>query len=174
MELNIGEKVSYPNQGICRVENIVEKKIGDGSMKFYALRVMGDNSTIFVPMLNAEAVGIRPIICSKEYKNLISQLGADFGDVSDDWKTRYKDYGQKLQSGDVFEAADVLKKLTFLSHEKKLSFREQSLMEKARFLIVSEVTNAGLAQENKIENKITELVGNACDKHLDTHPAVSL
>ena len=40
---------------------------------------------------------------------------------------------------DVFEAADVLKKLTFLSHEKKLSFREQTYLEKARFLIVSEV-----------------------------------
>jgi CarD family transcriptional regulator len=92
--------------------------------------------------------------------------------VSDDWKTRSKDYVEKLQSGDVFKAADVLKKLTFLSYEKKLSFREQTLMEKARFLIVSEVTNAGLAQENKIENKITELVGNACSKHLDTQPTV--
>lgn len=170
MKLNIGEKVSYPSQGVCVVEKIEEKKIGDCLMKFYALRVVNDNSTIFVPMLNAEAVGIRPIICSKEYKTLINQLGADFSDVSDDWKTRYKDYGQKLQSGDVFAAADVLKKLTFLSHEKKLSFREQSLLEKARFLIVSEVTNAGLAPETKIDNKITELIGSACDKHLHLQP----
>lgn len=170
MELNIGEKVSYPSQGVCVVEKIEEKKIGDCLMKFYALRVVGDNSTIFVPMLNAEAVGIRPIICSKEYKNLINQLGEDFSDVSDDWKIRYKDYGQKLQSGDVFAAADVLKKLTFLSHEKKLSFREQSLLEKARFLIVSEITNAGLAPETKIDSKITELIGSACDKHLHLQP----
>ena len=168
MKLSIGQKISYPSQGVCLVENIEEKKIGDQLMKFYALRVLSDNSTIFVPTANAETVGIRPIICSKEYKSLIDELGADFDDVSDDWKTRSKDYGEKLQSGDVFEAADVLKKLTFLSHEKKLSFREQTLMEKARFLIVSEVTNAGLAPENKIETKISKLVENACDKHLDT------
>lgn len=172
MELNIGEKVSYPSQGVCMVEHIEQKKIGDALMKFYALRVLRDSSTIFVPMANAEAVGVRPIICLKQYKNLIDQLGADFGDVSDNWKERSKDYGEKLQSGDVFKAADVLKKLTFLSHEKKLSFREQTLMEKARFLIVSEVTNAGLAQENKIEVKITELLGNACSKHLEIQTEV--
>lgn len=172
MELNIGQKVAYPSQGVCLVEHIEQKKIGDSLMKFYALRVLRDNSTIFVPTANAEAVGIRPIICSKEYKHLMSLLGADFEDVSDDWKVRSKDYSEKLQSGDVFEAADVLKKLTFLSHEKKLSFREQTLLEKARFLIVSEVINAGLAPENKIENKITELLGCACDKHHDTQLSV--
>jgi CarD family transcriptional regulator len=172
MKLIVGQKISYPNQGVCLVENIVEKKIGDQLMKFYALRILRDNSTIFVPMANAEAVGIRPVICSKEYKSLINQLGADFDNVSDDWKTRSKDYGEKLQAGDVFEAADVLKKLTFLSHEKKLSFREQTLLEKARFLIVSEVTNAGLAQENKIETNINQIIENACDKHHDTQPTV--
>ncbi len=172
MKLSVGQKISYPSQGVCLIENIVEKKIGEHLMRFYALRVVNDNSTIFVPVANAEAVGIRPIICSKEYKSLINQLGADFENVSDDWKVRSKDYGEKLQSGDVFKAVDVLKKLTFLSHEKKLSFREQTLMEKARFLIISEVINAGLAQENKIENKISKLVGNACHKHLGTQLTV--
>lgn len=172
MKLSVGQKISYPSQGVCLVESIEEKKIGGQPMQFYALRVLSDHSTIFVPVANAETVGIRPIICSKEYKDLINQLGADFENVSDDWKTRSKDYGEKLQTGDVFEAADVLKKLTFLSHEKKLSFREQTLMEKARFLIVSEVTNAGLAPENKIESKITELIENACVKHHDTQPTV--
>lgn len=172
MKLNIGEKISYPGQGICLVENIEEKKIGDQRMNFYALRILKDSSTIFVPTANAENVGIRPIICSEEYENLINRLSANFEDVSDDWKTRSKDYGEKLQSNDVFEAADVLKKLTFLSREKKLSFREQTLMEKAKFLIVSEVINAGLAPEKKIDSRITELVEDACHKHLVTQPSV--
>ncbi len=172
MKLDIGQKVCYPSRGVCVVKQIEQKQIGDHTMKFYVLRVLSDSSTIFVPMANAETVGIRPIICSKQYKSLIDKLGADFEDVSDNWKMRSKDYGDQLQSGDVFEAADVLKKLTFLSHEKKLSFREQTLMEKARFLIVSEVTNAGLAQENKIENKINELIGDACTRHLEFQPTV--
>ncbi len=172
MELNIGQKVSYPNQGVCLVEKIENKKIAGNSMDFYFLRVLSDNSSIFVPTSNAESIGVRPIITSKQYKNLVTDLAEDFDEVSSDWKVRSREYNEKLQSGDVFEAADVLKKLTFLSQEKKLSFREQTLLEKARFLIVSEVTNAGLADESKIEGKIQKLIENACSKHHIAQPTV--
>ncbi len=172
MDLNIGQKVSYPNQGVCMVEDIEKKKIGGNSMSFYALRVLNDNSTIFVPVNNAENIGIRPIITSKQYKMLVVDLAKDFDEVSSDWKVRSREYNEKLQSGDMLQAADVLKKLTYLSQEKKLSFREQSLLEKAMYLIVSEVTNAGLADESKLENKINELIENACIKHHVTQPSV--
>ncbi len=172
MELSVGQKVAYPNQGVCLVEDIERKQIGEILMKFYALRVLSDNSIILVPLANAEAVGIRPIITSKQYRRLIDNLSADFEDVSSDWKIRSREFNNKLQSGDVFAAADVLKKLTFLSHEKKLSFREQTFLEKAKFLIVSEVTNAGLAEEIRLETKINRLIENACDKHLAVQPFV--
>ena len=166
MDLSIGQKVAYPNQGVCLVEDIERKRIGERLISFYALRVLSDNSVILVPTANAETVGIRPIITSRQYRLLVNRLADDFGEVSPDWKERSREFNHKLQSGDVFEAADVLKKLTFLSHGKKLSFREQGYLEKAKFLVVSEIISAGLAKENKIENKISKLVENACHKHL--------
>ncbi len=165
MELSVGQKVAYPNQGVCMIEDIEKKEIGGNDMKFYSLRVLSDNSTIFVPMANAEAVGLRPIIGNKQYKNLLDHLREDFDTVSDDWKVRSREFNDKLQSGDIFEAADVLKKLTFLSGEKKLSFREQSLLEKAKFLIVSELRNADFGNEKKLEQKIDGLVEDACNCH---------
>jgi len=171
MELSVGQKVAYPNQGVCLVEDIERKKIGERLMYFYALRVLGDNSIILVPTANAETVGIRPIITSRQYRLLVNRLAADFDEVSPDWKERSREFNHKLQSGDVFEAADVLKKLTFLSHEKKLSFREQTYLEKARFLVVSEIISAGLAKKARIETKINKLIENACDKHLVTQPS---
>ncbi|HLM59212.1 MAG TPA: CarD family transcriptional regulator [Pyrinomonadaceae bacterium] len=173
MELSVGQKVAYPNQGVCLVEDIERKKIGERLMQFYALRVLSDNSMILVPTGNAEAVGIRPVITTTQYRRLINKLAADFELISSDWKERSREFHDKLQSGDVFEAADVLKKLTFLSYEKKLSFREQTFLEKARYLIVSEVITAGLAKETLIENKINQLIENACHKHLVTQPSVT-
>ena len=172
MELNIGQKVAYPTQGVCVVEDIKKRENGNDSLNYYFLRVLSDNSIIFVPTANAEAVGIRPVISAKQYRKLIEFIGADFSEVSSDWKIRSREYALKLQSGDVFEAADVLKKLTFLSHEKKLSFREQTFLEKARFLIVSEVTNADLAGAKTIERKLNELIEKACTKHVETQPCV--
>jgi Transcriptional regulators, similar to M. xanthus CarD len=172
MELNIGQKVAYPNQGVCTVEEVVKKTIADCSISFYSLRVLNDNSLIFVPMNNAECVGIRPIITSYQCKKLISNLKADFENISGDWKIRSREFTEKLQSGSVFEAADVLKKLTFLSHEKKLSFREQTLLEKAKFLIVSEIATADLVEADTIAPRISRLVESACTKHLGTQPRV--
>ena len=40
MELSIGQKVAYPSQGVCMVEDIEKKTIGDHSIQVYALRVM--------------------------------------------------------------------------------------------------------------------------------------
>lgn len=165
MELSVGQKVSYPNQGVCMVEDIEKKKIAGNQMNFYSLRVLSDNSTIFVPTANAEAVGLRPIIGNKQRKNLLEYLSEDFDKVSSDWKVRSREFNDKLQSGDIFEAADVLKKLSYLSTEKKLSFREQSLLEKAKFLIVSELRSAGDGSEKKIEQKVDKLIEAACGHH---------
>jgi CarD family transcriptional regulator len=132
--------------------------------------VLSDSSTIFVPEANTDTVGIRPLISSRQCRRLIDTLSEDFQPVSGDWKTRAREYTEKLRSGDVFQAADVLKMLTFLSHEKKLSFREQTLLEKAKFLIVSEITNTFTTGDMPLESEIVGLVESACRKHISSHP----
>jgi len=42
-----------------------------------------------------------------------------------------RNFSEKMRTGDIFEAADVLKHLTYLSHLKPLSFREQRMLERA-------------------------------------------
>ncbi len=166
--------VAYPNQGVCLVEYIEKKQIGTSTLRVYALRVLSDNSTIFVPTENAAAVGIRPVISSTQFDGLLEYLGADFELISSDWKIRSREFAEKLQTGDVFDAADVLKKLTFLSREKKLSFREQNFLEKARFLIVSEITNAGFEGESAFETMLEELIDKACRLHRRIQPVVAV
>jgi CarD family transcriptional regulator len=172
MNLTIGQKVAYPNQGVCLVEEFKVHLVGARSISGFSLRVLNDNSTIFVPEENAGSVGIRPLISSAECRELIAKLSEDFEPVSCDWKTRSKDFSEKLRTGNIFAAADVFKMLTFLSHEKKLSFREQSLLEKSKFLITSEITNTCPKNRAVMESDILGLVEAACAKHLITQPSV--
>ncbi len=174
MQLKIGEKVAYPNQGVCLVEQYKQQTFGVLVMSGYTLRVLHDNSTIFVPEKNAENVGIRPLISTADCHRLINMLGDDFEPVSGDWKTRSKEFTDKLRTGDVFKAAEVLKMLTFLSHEKKLSFREQTLLEKSKFLIISEISNADPKNESHLESEIVHLVESACSKHVFIQPRVMI
>jgi CarD family transcriptional regulator len=170
MELIIGQKVAYPGQGICVVEEIERRDFGGSVAPCYVLRVLGDSSHILVPAEKAETVGLRSVITTYQCRKLMKQLSDDFEDVSMDWKTRSRQFTEKLQSGDVFEAADVLKKLTFLSHGKKLSFREQTLLEKAKHLILSEITNADFATLETLEPRLGQLVESACSKHIQMQP----
>jgi CarD family transcriptional regulator len=172
MQLIVGQKVAYPNQGVCVVEEIEHRTVDTRSITGYHLRVLGDSSTIFVPEDNAVSVGIRPIISLSQCRRLIGQLGEDFEPVSADWKTRSREFMEKLQSGDIFQAADVLKKLTFLSHEKKLSFREQTLLEKAKFLIFSEIENAYPGSRRPRKAELIGLVESACSKHVGSQLSV--
>ena len=165
MELTIGQMVAYPNQGVCRVEELDSKTVGGLSISCYLLRVLGDNSTILIPVSKIDSVGLRPVIDKDQYRRLIRSLEADFEDPCIDWKTRSRQFLEKLQTGDVFQAADVLKKLTFLSHEKRLSFREQTMLEKARFLIVSEMANSDGGSSEEIDSRVRHLVECACGKH---------
>ena len=172
MQLTIGQKVAYPNQGVCLVEEIKKRVIGESSLIGYILRVLGDNSTIFVPTANAENVGIRPLISANQCKKLTDKLAEDFEAADCDWKARSREFTEKLHSGDVFEAADVFKKLMLLSFEKRLSFREQTMLEKAKFLVVSELSNAGKKVSRSIDQQVSQLVEGACLRRRGGDPGI--
>ncbi|MBK9214386.1 MAG: hypothetical protein IPM59_02105 [Chloracidobacterium sp.] len=165
MRLSVGQKVAYPNQGVCLVEEFKQRSVGDDSVSGYSLRVLGDNSTIFVPVENTDSVGLRPLISSVQCRRLIDKLSENFEPLPGDWKARARSFGEMLRSGDVFKAADVLKTLALLSHEKKLSFREQTMLEKSKHLILSEIENALKNGKSFLEDDVMERVEAACLKH---------
>ena len=165
MQLTIGQKVAYPNQGVCLVESFKEFTLGTRSIGGFSLRVLNDNSTIFIPEENADNVGLRPLMNSSQCRRLIDKLSEDFEPLCCDWKTRSRDLSEKVRSGDLFQIADVLKLLTYLSREKKLSFREQTMLEKAKFLVVSEIQNASRQKQSSTETEVINLVESACLNH---------
>lgn len=166
MKLTIGQNVAYPNHGVCCIESLENKQIGGNSVEVFTLRVLSNNSVIFVPKINAKSVGIRPIINPSECSELMKLLSDDFEEISNDWKIRVRDYTAKIQAGNIFDITEALKQLTFLTYSKQLSFREQRLLEKAKFLVVSELAVVCSQTENEIDKRVTNLLAEACQKHL--------
>ena len=70
-----------------------------------------------------------------------------------------------MRTGDIFTVAEVLKTLTYLSLRKPLSFREKRLLERARFLVVSEIAMVGRKPIATIEGVVDEALTKACSKH---------
>lgn len=161
----VGQKVVYPNHGIGTIEQVEQKQIGKSLLPFYTLRLAANNSLVLVPVSNASEVGLRPPISSGECEMLFKALADDFSSPANDWKDRFKEFTEKMRTGDIFEVADVLKHLTYLSHMKPLSFREQRMLERARYLVVSELAAVCRQPECNIEPRVEEALDRACNKH---------
>ncbi|PYS46394.1 MAG: CarD family transcriptional regulator [Acidobacteria bacterium] len=161
----VGQKVVYPNHGIGTIEQIEQKQIGTDSLPFYTLRLAATNSLVLVPVANATEVGLRTPISSGECEMLLKNLSDDFSSPANDWKDRFKDFSEKMRTGDIFEVADVLKNLTFLSHVKPLSFREQRMLERARYLVISELAAVCRQPECNIGPRVEQALSRACTKH---------
>ena len=165
MGFRVGQKVVYPNHGIGVIEQIEQKLIGETELRFYTLRLAATNSVVLVPVANAKEVGLRLPITAVECELLFKNLADDFIAPIGDWKDRFKEFTDKMKSGDIFEVADVLKNLTFLSRQKSLSFREQRMLERARYLVISELAAVCRQPECNITARVEDALRNACTKH---------
>jgi CarD family transcriptional regulator len=72
----------------------------------------------------------------------------------DDWKGRFQANSEKMRTGDIIAVAEVLKSLTMLSEVKPLSYRERKMLDRARFLLVTELAEAANKTTDKIEAQI--------------------
>jgi CarD family transcriptional regulator len=149
-----GDKVIYPNHGLGIVERIEEKTILGTTCGFFHLRIVANDTTVLVPVANVDGVGLRKAITDEEVERLFGLLGDGKIDNHQNWKGRFKDNSDKMRTGSIYDMADVLKSLTFLSKSKSLSFREKRMLDRAKALIVSEVSEVMREKALEIEERV--------------------
>ena len=69
-----------------------------------------------------------------------------------DWKYRFKENSDKMRTGSLLDVAIVLKGLLLLAQTKSLSFREKKMLERTRYLLVSELAMSRNVEESVIED----------------------
>ena len=161
MQFKIGDKVVYPNHGLGIIETIEKRAMGEGEQEFLRLRIVGNDSTVMVPRNNTANVGLRPIVSRKEIELVFDVLKDNKIRVYDDWKGRFQENSDKMRTGSITEVALVFKSLTHLSLQKNLSYRERRMLDRARYLIVSEIAEVERMKTEEVEVKIDRAVAAA-------------
>ena len=154
MAFDVGDKVIYPNHGLGVVETIEEKTIMGTTCGFYTLRMVSSDTTVLVPVENIESVGLRRAVSDDEIDRLYRRLANGKIDSHQNWKGRFKDNSDKMRSGLIRDAIEVLKNLTFLSLSKSLSFREKRMLDRAKFLVVSEISEVSNEPVAGVEERV--------------------
>ena len=154
LQFEVGDKVIYPNQGLGIVERIETRTIMGTTCGFYSLRMASSDTTVLVPVDNVEDVGLRRAIEDHEVKKLFNLLGNGKIDSHQNWKGRFKDNSNKMRTGSLYDVVDVLKSLNHLSQSKNLSFREKRMLDRAKFLVVSEISEVVSEPSETIEERV--------------------
>ena len=154
LQFEVGDKVIYPNQGLGVIERIETRTIMGTTCGFYSLRMASSDTTVLVPVDNVEDVGLRGAIGDHEVKRLFTLLGNGKIDNHQNWKGRFKDNSNKMRTGSLYDVVDVLKSLNHLSQTKNLSFREKRMLDRAKFLVVSEISEVVSEPVETIEERV--------------------
>ena len=163
-QFSVGERVVYPNHGVGIIEQISSRTIGTAVERFYLLRIRSSSLKVMVPFHNAEAVGLRRIVKTSEAQEILEYLSDGKCESSPDWKNRFKENSDKMRTGSLLDVAIVLKGLLMLAATKPLSFREKKMLERARFLLVTEMAMARGGHEGGNEEETEEELRKALHK----------
>lgn len=156
MTFQVGDKVIYPNHGLGVVERIETKTILGTMCDFYQLRMVANETTVLVPVNNVDNVGLRRAVCDDEIARLYSLLSDGNIDSHQNWKGRFKDNSDRMRTGSVYDVVEVLKSLMYLSKTKNLSFREKRMLDRARFLVISEISEVTHQPMTGVETLVDE------------------
>lgn len=156
MKFKVGDKVVYPNHGVGIVKEIRDLKYGGQDHTFISLQILDSDSVVMVPVQNSKAVGLRRVVSRAKVRKVFDLLRGGDVDVATDWKGRYQENQDKMRSGDIEQVAEVLKNLSHLNAVKTLSYRERKMLDRARSLVISEISEASKQAPPKVETLIDE------------------
>jgi len=138
------------------IEQISSRTIGTTVERFYLLKIQSSSLKVMVPFENVNSVGMRKVVRNGEIQKILDYLCDGACESNADWKYRFKENSDKMRTGSLMEVAVVLKSLLQLGQSKPLSFREKKMMERARYLLVSELSMAKAWTENDVEDALTK------------------
>lgn len=164
MTLTIGGKVVYPGRGPCLVGAVVQKVVCGTSASFYRLALLdGSKAELFVPVDSFHDLHMRKLLDRSEIPKLLGHLKTRAGVTNDlvaakNWRQRALDNLKLFKTGSIFDLADRVESLTRLSGTKNLSADERETLDRARKLLVCEISEVMNESKRAAEARIDSVL----------------
>jgi CarD family transcriptional regulator len=154
MTFKAGDRVVYPHHGAAIIEKKETKEFFGEKTEYLVLRMAHGEMTLSVPVDKAEEVGMRWPISGEDVEDLFEVLQRRDVREPANWSRRFKNHQEKLKSGDVYQVAEVVRNLALRDRDKGLSAGEKTLYNKARSVLVSELSFALDVTEEEATDKV--------------------
>jgi len=156
MPFDVGDRVVYPQHGAAVIEKRESKAFFGEEREYLVLKVAFGDLTVMVPADNTDEVGLREVINDEEVEEVFAVLRKKEARMPTNWSRRYKNHVEKLKSGDIYQVAEVVRNLSIRDKDKGLSAGEKRMLNRARQILVSELTFALEVDEETAEKRLDD------------------
>ena len=157
---NVKDFVVYPKHGVGKIIAIEKATIGEIDIQFYKILVEKEKLTLTVP-INQQSK-LRPISSINQINKCVSILKTKPKIKRTMWSRRAQEYDQKINSGKIYELAEVVKDLnknTDIIADQ--SYSERQLFEKAYERLKSEFEAVLKINPDEVKKKMDKALGRA-------------
>ena len=155
---NLKDFVVYPKHGVGKITAIEKAKIGEIDIHFYKILVEKEKLTLTVP-INQQSK-LRPISTINQINKCVSILKTKPKIKRTMWSRRAQEYDQKINSGKIYELAEVVKDLNKNSDIiADQSYSERQLFEKAYERLKSEFEAVLKINPDDVQKKMDKALG---------------
>jgi len=155
---NLKDFVVYPKHGVGKIMAVEKAKIGQIEIQFYKIFVEKEKLTLTVP-INQQS-NLRPIATINQINKCVSILKTKPKIKRTMWSRRAQEYDQKINSGKIYELAEVVKDLnknTDIIADQ--SYSERQLFEKAYERLKSEFEAVLSVTPEEVQKKMDKALG---------------
>ena len=157
-KFNVGDKAVYPAHGVGVIKRIESKEIAGSKQDFYVLQIISSGAILMVPISASARAGMRALISTKEINNIYKILKSPGHISRTTWNRRFREFNEKLTTGSVQDIAEVLRDLNSLQTDKDLSYGEKTMLDKAKDMIVSEISAASAKESAIVKEELDQIL----------------
>ena len=150
--------VVYPKHGVGKIIAVEKATIGQIDIQFYKIFIEKEKLTLTVPINQQN--NLRPISTINQINKCISILKSKPKIKRTMWSRRAQEYDQKINSGKIYELAEVVKDLNKNSDIiADQSYSERQLFEKAYERLKSEFEAVLKVTPEEVQKKMDKALG---------------
>ena len=157
-QYDLKDFVVYPKHGVGKIIAVEKANIGQIDIQFYKIFIEKEKLTLTVPI--NQQVHLRPIATVNQLNKCVSILKSKPKIKRTMWSTRAQESDQKINSGKIYELAEVVKDLnknTDIIADQ--SYSERQLFEKAYERLKSEFEAIMKTTPEEVQKKMDKALG---------------
>lgn len=154
-----GDYVVYPAHGVGQIEGVETQTIAGMEVRLYAINFEKDRMRLKIPVMKAEASGLRKLSTDARMDDAIKTLKGRARIRRTMWSRRAQEYETKINSGDPVCIAEVLRDLKRSNDDSEQSYSERQIYQSALERLAREVAAVEDISEGQATQKIEEILG---------------